>query len=786
MSLPLTLVFLASVCPQQPTAGAEAFRQACLDATTDAVVMNVAAHPDDEAARSMVVLRRQHGLRTVTVYTTCGGGGQNAIGREIGEDLARIRVRETLAAAAHTDTEVRWLGFLDFGFSKTMPEALEYWGKDDLLAAMDATLRSVGPDFVITNHDTTSGHGHHRASALATAYACEAEGKRSGRIVPLYERAGGFRPPAARRTAESSANGEAEKPRKPRFSLDPSAMDLMRGKSFAAQAHEGLLEHASQGPWGAYNPTRVRRDSWQQVLPKNADFSADRPPLEQIRSVFDEGAFLAALQAAGQRADELESDFAAFREDHRDAEHIARARRLLPMLRQVYAAIDGEGAEQARIRLQRRLNALERVLIAGAGITLETYLPDSKLPIGGQRSIRAALRGEVSELSISCDDRTGKAIEERGVASGWYELPLRAAESQGDNLLPAFTGTQTSRVRAEFELDGLPMAMERAIIVELVQPIELRWDRNTIMVPARGTWERILSLEIAYYGDGQVSGPLTLSLPPGLKAETIPASFELSADQRQSRALVRLISENGDEDLGARLEIRAAFGDSQDVGLELQPSAAKVSGELNVGLVRGPDDTIERFLDDMGVAFTVLDEMTLAEVDLAQFSTLLLDMRVYHHRPDLANHRDRMLRFCSAGGRVVVLYHKPGEWGPRPGKPQLAPFALRTGRRRVAEEDAQVIITNPDHQIFRQPHAIREADFDGWVQERLLNVPSEYDAAWTTFLQMHDEDEEPLDGGLLYTDYGKGSYVFCSLALYRQLRRGHLGAARILLNLITP
>ncbi|MHC5063337.1 MAG: hypothetical protein ACYTG5_05125 [Planctomycetota bacterium] len=67
MSLPLTLVFLASVCPQQPTAGAEAFRQACLDATTDGVVMNIAAHPDDEAARSMVVLRRKYGLRTVTV-----------------------------------------------------------------------------------------------------------------------------------------------------------------------------------------------------------------------------------------------------------------------------------------------------------------------------------------------------------------------------------------------------------------------------------------------------------------------------------------------------------------------------------------------------------------------------------------------------------------------------------------------------------------------------------------------------------------------------------------------
>ncbi len=71
-----------------------AFLQACKDATTDAVVMNLAAHPDDESGRSLVFLRRKFGVRTVTVYSTCGEGGQNAIGREICMALARIRTRE--------------------------------------------------------------------------------------------------------------------------------------------------------------------------------------------------------------------------------------------------------------------------------------------------------------------------------------------------------------------------------------------------------------------------------------------------------------------------------------------------------------------------------------------------------------------------------------------------------------------------------------------------------------------------------------------------------------------
>ena len=56
--------------------------------------------------------------------------------------------------------------------------------------------------------------------------------------------------------------------------------------------------------------------------------------------------------------------------------------------------------------------------------------------------------------------------------------------------------------------------------------------------------------------------------------------------------------------------------------------------------------------------------------------------------------------------------------------------------------------------------------------------------AATTLLAMNDAGEEPLKGALLYAPHGKGDYVYCSLALYRQLRIGHVGAARILVNLL--
>ena len=95
-------VLLASAAAQKPEAatGFVATHQALLDARNDVVVLNVAAHPDDESSRTNTVLRRKHGMRIVTVYSTYGDGGQNAISREIGPALAKIRVGETLRASA--------------------------------------------------------------------------------------------------------------------------------------------------------------------------------------------------------------------------------------------------------------------------------------------------------------------------------------------------------------------------------------------------------------------------------------------------------------------------------------------------------------------------------------------------------------------------------------------------------------------------------------------------------------------------------------------------------------
>jgi hypothetical protein len=145
-----------------------------------------------------------------------------------------------------------------------------------------------------------------------------------------------------------------------------------------------------------------------------------------------------------------------------------------------------------------------------------------------------------------------------------------------------------------------------------------------------------------------------------------------------------------------------------------------------------------------------------------------------------------LLQFVRGGGRVVAMYHKSGEWNERKGHPLLAPFPMVVGEGRVTVEDAPVTLLAPEHRLLRYPHELGDRDFAGWVQERGLNFPKTWDAAWTPLLAMQDPDDaQPQQGALLYTQFGRGDFVYCSLSLYRQLRRGHEGSLRLLVNLLT-
>jgi len=759
--------------------GLVALRQACIDATTDGLVLNIAAHPDDEAARTLVFLRRAHGLRTLTVYSTYGDGGQNAIGREIGPELAGLRVRETLAAAEHTGVQVGWLGFSDFGFSKTLDETLAVWGRDELLRRMAAQVRAAQPDLVVTNHSLTRGHGHHRASRWAVEQALVAWSELRGRPVPLYERS-------------SLENQHVE--------VDPNQLDPVAGETFSRQAHRGYIEHATQGPWRPHDPLRVRKDRWRQVWPSlDDDPEAEAAWLGDVGSAFASPAVQAALQARGFEAEEIEARMRAFGAERAAADCVAAAVPLLQLLRgverELVEAESGSETEtgEALVRVRRRIDALQRIVLFGSGLAIEAWMPDDVIAGGGGGDAFVALHGGadlpdgVRRWGASHGANRGVSAV-NGVAdedARVLRVPFAAAAEEAlDGDASASPEPEWIDLVVDVDVAGVPLRFVRSLPYTSVPPLQVRWDRAEALVPEGVSGERVFSLSVVWHGEGILEAPLRLGMGVGVVAQAIPPRLTLSPEHREARVLVRVAFDGAE--LSGPARIRASVGEHGAV-LRLVPAALELDPELSVAIVRGPDDTLLRTMQDLGIHVTELDEASLGVAELSAYDTLVLDIRAYHHRRELAEHRERMLQFCRSGGRVLAFYHKPSEWNEGPGHPLLAPFPMEVGNTRVTEEDAAVVPLVPEHPLWTRPHRLGAADFDGWVQERGLNFPSRWDAAWTPLIAMRDSGEETdLTGALLHTRYGRGDYVYCSLALYRQLRNNHLGAARMLVNLLTP
>ncbi|MFN2513627.1 MAG: PIG-L deacetylase family protein, partial [Pyrinomonadaceae bacterium] len=234
--------------------------QALHDLTSPWTVMCVAAHPDDEDGTTLTILRRKHGIHTVSLFSTYGEGGQNAVGPELYEELGLIRARETIAASKIQGSEPYFLGLRDFGFSKSAEETFRLWGHEEALRRVVLKIRELRPDVIITNHSTSRGHGHHQATGrlILEAFDAAADPKRFPEQLQrvkvwqpsrLFVRRGGF--------GVATPPPETTNPEK-LITVDPNERDPVRGTIYAEQALAALQQHASQGPWPKTIAERMR------------------------------------------------------------------------------------------------------------------------------------------------------------------------------------------------------------------------------------------------------------------------------------------------------------------------------------------------------------------------------------------------------------------------------------------------------------------------------------------------------------------------------------------------
>ena len=200
-----------------------------------------------------------------------------------------------------------------------------------------------------------------------------------------------------------------------------------------------------------------------------------------------------------------------------------------------------------------------------------------------------------------------------------------------------------------------------------------------------------------------------------------------------------------------------------------------------VGYVEGAGDNVAAILRQAGVEVDMLKEADMNPASLKKYDAILTGIRAVNAEKAMARWMPILLQYAEQGGTLVMQYNTMQDLSAT----RLGPYAFSLSTKRVTEEDATVTMPVPDHRLLTYPNKITNADFDGWVQERGLYFPVNWDSQYTSLFTMNDAGEQPMGGSTLYAPTGKGHYVYTSLSFSRQLPAGNKGAIKLLLNMLS-
>ena len=699
------------------------------------VVMNLAAHPDDEDGRTLTYYRHAKNAVAYSVIYTRGEGGQNEIGPELYEALGAIRTEETEKAARILGTQVFFLNFKDFGYSKKASETFNAWGGEDhVTAELVYLIRKLKPDVMFTNHDTlTVGvrvqHGHHQAVGISAYKAFQLAADPTFHPEQLEEEGVDLWQPSRLFLRIWRRTNEPYDVRVPVTQFHEET-----NQTHSERASEALAEHASQG-MGMFAGRRVMQDDTYFNL-------------------------LASAISASPDSLDLAGNLWPNRAHRPNLAYWIDSGRLTP--------------------LPEEILSLDRS-IANPGTSVTVSLDASKLGSG-----TLAISGATSQQFSVQTANTSVPLT--------FDIPLNTPPT-----LPAIT-RQYERIESHppiqytFTPDGssdiqyaghLPLHIAKPFVVaSALDVIRLKEGQNEIPISVQIYRDDIdeLQYEITVK---EASETTATPLAQGKISTKGQAAFSENLQFKIEEPVA-----DGDYVLSIGFSERSM---ATNLLIDARAFSTKIPQNLHVGVVESYDNTLALALDELGVKYTLLDSTQLASGSFQDIQTVLVDIRAYLVREDLRAHNGRLLDWVENGGHLIVNYHKTMEWNTSSrdvfmgevDNPQFAPYPLLLSRDRVTREDAPVVLLEPEHLLFHWPNTIDNSVWEGWVQERGLYFPGEYDEAYTELFSMHDPGEDALTSSTLLASYGKGTYLYTALGWYRQLKNFNPGVYDFFANMIS-
>lgn len=788
---------------------------------TVATVLHIAAHPDDENTQLITYLSRKRGYRTAYLSLTRGDGGQNEIGPEFGEKLGVARTQELLAARRLDGGRQFFTRAIDFGFSKTPEETLRFWDRQQVLGDVVRVIREFRPDVIVTRFPIppgSGGHGHHTASGILGFEAFSLAGDPKAYPEQLAE---GLTPWQPRRVLwNGGGGGRGGAVTGATVRVDIGGNDPVTGEALGAIAARSRGRHITQG-FGNFGG----RDSGGGPNVQTFTVLAGAPAQDDIMDGIDLtwGRYPNGGMAIGQSANQV---IAAFNTN----DPAASVGALLD-LRVKLAALKTDPVVNDKRR------QLDRIIQACLGLVIETVasraevVPGEPLTFRHNTTVRSTFPVRLQEVRVPglSGRPQGIQLEPGRTTAGEISLTvppetplthpywLRAEPAAGlfhvadTKLIGRPENPPPFPVEYVFELGGQKLIVTDEPLapsgtdkpgrrLAMIAPVSLRFGsgvalfapgaRKAVEVQitgARANAEGFLTLEGP---TGWTISPSQLPFKLGKPGETARLQFAVSAPaQAASGELLATAEIGGARYHNQRLEIRYDHIPLQILQSEARLPVAAFACETRghvVGYLPGAGDDTADCLAQLGYQVTTLAGADLTAEKLRSFDAVVIGVRAFNERTDLAQNLPGLFAYVENGGTVVAQYNRPNGLKATPLGPYKISIAGNAPQYRVTDETSPVSFLAPQHAALTKPNRIDPGDFRGWVQERGAYFPSAWDEShYTAVLAMNDPGEEPLTSSVLIAAHGKGYYVYTGLAFFRQLPAGVPGAYRLFANLVS-
>ncbi len=807
-------------------------------------VLYITAHPDDENNGVLVKLSRGMGLRTGLLTLTRGDGGQNVIGTELFEAIGVLRSEELLAVHRYDGAEQFFTRAYEFGYSFSVEETFQKWGRQEILGDVVRVIRHFRPQVILSMSPSGEGGGqHHQASAqlAAEAFGAAADPTRFPEQISQQ----GLQAWKTLRLFQSARFRRSRTPPEGQdfYIIQVGDYDLLLGETFAEFGIRSRTQHRCQGMGRLTRPGPAR--SYYLLADSTVDSPTQGTDLMTglevglSRAVGFDSRLEPLLGRLGQKVDQAKAAYqrSEYKKATRSvmeglalvrqalqATHQAEARHLLVQEEKdflqaaarghflhfdAFATGGGDGTVipgqsfPVEVSFYDRSSELTNPrieLLAPSGWTVEqTALKDNT----ASYTITASARAELSQTYWY---RFDPGVDRFAVKEGFTGMepfappPLKARLHYLSNRVPAWA--ETSVQHRWWDSDA---ARERRMEVKVVPELSVSLSPRTGVLSTRNPGAKTLKATVHSNIPKGTQARLRLEVPEGWQVsppwrelqfqyenQRVTAAFEVRppAHVESGDYEIQAIAEIGEKSFTQGYQV-IAYHHIQTRHL-YHPATSTIRAfdfqlpeALLVGYVTGVGDEVGQATEELGARVVYLEEEDLASGDLSRFDAIVIGVRAYLNRQDLIAHNQRLIDYVEGGGHLI------GQWNKYEfNRAQYTPYPAKITRPpgRISVEEAPVRLLQPEHPVFHFPNRITPSDWEGWIQERSTYMLGEWDERYTPLIEM--EDPWPYNagsklGGLLFTRYGKGTYLSAGLAFFRQLPGGVPGAYRLWANILS-